>query len=417
MAAVPTEFEHPITGCVRAIGGLLDGVADLDPMYLPTPGKAATLAELSRVSDRLCGLKLRVLASAEDVAIEDGSRSAADWLAHETHRARGPAAADARLGGALEERWHQTRTAVLAGGVNLEQARVIVAALDALPSDLDAGLLSKAEAHLVAEDHERKALEAEERTAREETRLTMHRRGDGTTDIKLRVADAIAARLQTYLEAYASPRRGHLDPTHTHTDPESGQRIPYAVLMDRAVCSLLEAIPAKKLPAHGGSATTMVVTIDCDQLVDKLGAAGLATGDHISAQRLAMGVRDGGCRAEGCEIPAAWCEAHHAMDPWTAGGKTAIEDGALLCSWHHHRAHDPSYSNERMPNGDIRYHRRCGKEDSGALSQSVVDVMPVRIAAVRSFRGCSQLESVRLACFEVGRDVDVTAAALPTRSV
>ncbi len=418
MAAVPTEFEHPIVGCVRAIDALLDGVADLDPRYLPTAGKAA---ELSRVSDRLCGLKLRVLASAGDMAIEDGARSAADWLAHRSRRDRGPTAAGARLGSALEERWHQTRTAVLAGRVNLEQARVIVAALDALPSDLDAELLGKAEAHLVAEaahfdprrlkvlgrrvleviapdlaeDHERKALEAEERKAHEETRLAMHRRGDGTTDIKIRVADAIAARLQTYLEAFASPRRGHLDPTHTHTDPESGQRIAYPVLMGRAFCSLLEAVPTTKLPDHGGSATTLVVTIDFDQLRGQLGAAGLATGDHISAseamrlactanlvpmvlggkgqplhlgrarrlfssaQRLAMGVRDGGCRAEGCEIPAAWCEAHHAKNPWTAGGKTDLEDGALLCSWHHHRAHDPSFSSDRMPNGDIRYHRRC----------------------------------------------------------
>jgi hypothetical protein len=76
------------------------------------------------------------------------------------------------------------------------------------------------------------------------------------------------------------------------------------------------------------------------------------------AQRVAMGIRDGHCRAHGCDIPAAWCEAHHADGTWCAGGQTDIEDGLLLCSWHHHRAHDPTYDTSRMPNGDIRYARR-----------------------------------------------------------
>lgn len=426
MAEVLSEFEHPITACVRAIAGLLEGVVDCDPIYPSTRAKAAALAELKRVEDRLRGLTLRVLATADDVALDDGSRSAAAWLAHETRRDRGPTAADARLGAALEERWPQTRAAVLAGDVNLEQARVIVAALEALPSDLDPELVAKAEAHLVAEaghfdphhlrllgrrvlevvapalveDHQRRALEAEERRAREANRLVLRKRGDGITDIKITVPDQVAAKLRTYLEAYASPRRGHLDPSRTHTDPESGQRIPYPVLMGRAFCSLLEAVPAKLLPQHGGSATTVVVALDFDRLAAGLGAAGLgaaglSSGEQVSAseairlactanlvpmvlggtgqplhlgrgrrlfsagQRLAMTVRDQHCRAEGCDVPAAWCEAHHAKGRWAVGGKTDIEDGALLCSWHHHRAHDPDYRTGRMPNGDLRFHRRC----------------------------------------------------------
>jgi hypothetical protein len=75
-------------------------------------------------------------------------------------------------------------------------------------------------------------------------------------------------------------------------------------------------------------------------------------------QRKAMAVRDRRCRAEGCAIPAAWCEAHHGKDPWAAGGRTDIKDGVLLCPWHHHRAHDPRYLARRLPNGDYRFHRR-----------------------------------------------------------
>ncbi|RYZ14549.1 MAG: HNH endonuclease, partial [Myxococcaceae bacterium] len=76
------------------------------------------------------------------------------------------------------------------------------------------------------------------------------------------------------------------------------------------------------------------------------------------AQRKAMAVRDQQCRAQGCTIPATWCEAHHAKQPWTKGGKTDLADGALLCSWHHHRAHDDRYLTDQMSNGDFRFTRR-----------------------------------------------------------
>jgi hypothetical protein len=75
------------------------------------------------------------------------------------------------------------------------------------------------------------------------------------------------------------------------------------------------------------------------------------------AQRKALALRDRRCRAEGCDTPAAWCEAHH-LDPWGTGGRTDLNRGVLLCSFHHHRAHDTRYHSKRMPNGDLRYHRR-----------------------------------------------------------
>jgi hypothetical protein len=71
-----------------------------------------------------------------------------------------------------------------------------------------------------------------------------------------------------------------------------------------------------------------------------------------------MIIRDRQCRAEGCTIPAAWCEAHHWATPWSQGGRTDLNDGLLLCSWHHHRAHDHTYDTNRTPNGDVRFSRR-----------------------------------------------------------
>jgi len=71
-----------------------------------------------------------------------------------------------------------------------------------------------------------------------------------------------------------------------------------------------------------------------------------------------MAIRDRHCRAEGCDIPAAWCEAHHASNPWATGGLTDLAEGVLLCSWHHHRAHDHRYDHRRLPSGDVRFSRR-----------------------------------------------------------
>ena len=75
------------------------------------------------------------------------------------------------------------------------------------------------------------------------------------------------------------------------------------------------------------------------------------------AQRKAMRLRDQRCRAEGCTIPATWCEAHH-LKPWSLGGSTDLDDGVLLCNWHHHRAHDRRFTADKLPSGDLRFHRR-----------------------------------------------------------
>jgi hypothetical protein len=71
-----------------------------------------------------------------------------------------------------------------------------------------------------------------------------------------------------------------------------------------------------------------------------------------------MGLRDRHCTADGCDIPAAWCEAHHHKQPWSKGGRTDLADGKLLCPFHHHRAHDPGWITSHQPNGSTSFHRR-----------------------------------------------------------
>lgn len=51
--------------------------------------------------------------------------------------------------------------------------------------------------------------------------------------------------------------------------------------------------------------------------------------------RRALLARDGNrCAFPGCQIPGAWCEAHHIV-AWYRGGETSVENGVLLCPHHH----------------------------------------------------------------------------------
>lgn len=66
-----------------------------------------------------------------------------------------------------------------------------------------------------------------------------------------------------------------------------------------------------------------------------IGRAGRVFPPHI---RRALVARDQGCTFPGCSMPAPWCEAHH-IDYWSRGGSTGTDNGALLCSHHHHVIH------------------------------------------------------------------------------
>jgi hypothetical protein len=233
------------------------------------------------------------------------------------------------------------------------------------------------------------------------------------------VPDAVADRLATYLDALTSPRHdlGHdlndaLDDgrTGTGTDPvnaapgifglpgaatPAGDRVPRHRRRGLAFAALLERLDPTRLPEHGGDATTVLVSVTLDQLRTDLAAADVLTTEEgtISAtearrlactariipvvlggkgqvldlgrgarlftkpQRKAPRLRDRRCRAEGCTVPAGWCDSHH-WNPWTTGGRTDLDNGLLLCNWHHHRAHDTHYHADRLPNGDVRFSRR-----------------------------------------------------------
>ena len=51
----------------------------------------------------------------------------------------------------------------------------------------------------------------------------------------------------------------------------------------------------------------------------------------------ALVVRDGGCRWEGCDAPASWCDVAHGRDAFCEGGRLSPANAVLLCRRHHRR--------------------------------------------------------------------------------
>ena len=190
----------------------------------------------------------------------------------------------------------------------------------------------------IADEAEYQRLVAEEKRSRAETRLNIRDRGDGSSDITARIPTPVAHRFKTYLDAYTSPRRNPLGDV---------DQLPAPRRRGEAFCALLENLPVNGLPKHGGTATSVMVILDLDTLQTDAGCAETSTGDRITAeqarrlacqagiipvvlggkgeildlgrarrffspaQRKAMELRDRHCTAHGCDMPAAYCEAHH----------------------------------------------------------------------------------------------------------
>lgn len=64
------------------------------------------------------------------------------------------------------------------------------------------------------------------------------------------------------------------------------------------------------------------------------------------AQRIALATRDGGCVWPDCEAPPSWCEVAH-LKAWYLGGLTDLDNGALLCAFHHHRLDNDGWELQR----------------------------------------------------------------------
>ena len=240
----------------------------------------------------------------------------------------------------------------------------------------------------VGEAHEAKLLEREEREAEAAASFRMVEDGHGKCHGRFTLSSLHGAMLRKQLLAIAAPKhRAQVD----GQAPEPGR--PSAHRLGEAFAEYIETYPTDRLPQAGGVSATVVVTMAVDTLMGGLKAAQLDTGHRISPglarrlacragiipavlgtrsqvldlgrrtrfhtepQRIALAIEQRGCTAEGCDWPPGMCHAHHDQ-PFSTGGDTSVKNGRLLCPRHHARAHDPTYTTTRLPDGKLRFHRR-----------------------------------------------------------
>lgn len=407
--------QHWVLRALDALHGQLDQLTEAPLWSLSASDSAEALRQVTGLAARVAELQLRAAVQADGAGVGEavGATTTANWWAVETRQQRSDTRGLMALGKALATRHGRVQRALTSGRIGLEQARVIVRALDELPDDLDAATRAAAEAELVrladhhdpkelrvlgrrildavapevGEAHEARLLAAEEDRADASVRFTMSDDGHGQAHGRFTVPTATGAMLRKALLALAAPahqRAAGKEPDLSRPGPQR---------WGEAFVAFVERYPAARLPHAGGLNASAVVTIPLATLRGDLKAAQLDTGELISPararalcceagiypavlsgrsqlldlgrkarfhrepQRIAIALRDGGCTVDGCDAPPGLAQIHH-DDAWSAGGKTDVASGRMVCPPHHRRLHDSAYAVVRLPNNKIRLHRR-----------------------------------------------------------
>ena len=151
-SASTLDRAHPIAVALSGIDGELDGLRDR-PTWTMSPAETReAMVAVTRVQARLAELEARLAAHGRAVEVEaqSGATSTANWWAHATRMTRGAAHRRVKFARALATEFHEPVRVALAGGALLvEQAEVIIAAIDALPDGLDPEIRDKAQAQLI----------------------------------------------------------------------------------------------------------------------------------------------------------------------------------------------------------------------------------------------------------------------------
>ena len=222
------------------------------------------------------------------------------------------------------------------------------------------------------QEADRASLERAERRAHRRRRASLARRGDGMWDLQALLPDEHGEALATALDAFRT-----FDPPGT---PPPEERSPQQRTADAFTDLVAAVLRHGSAPTSGGVLPQLNIVVPLEA-IDPGGAASgeLAHGGVVSpaaierllcdanlrrlvtrgdsemldvgrsrrvwsvAQRHALRVRDGGCRGPGCDRPPAWTHAHHLL-PWEDDGPTSVDNGILLCSYHHHQVHEGGWS-------------------------------------------------------------------------
>src|SRR4051812_1136778 len=132
--AAETLSRHPVVATVERLHAELDAIAESSVWSLSADELESLLCSVTRAKARVAELELRVAAQAarrEGEAV--GATSVGSWWATETRTTRPAAHRLMRLAQALDGERERVGEALAAGDIVVEQAEVIVDAVEALP--------------------------------------------------------------------------------------------------------------------------------------------------------------------------------------------------------------------------------------------------------------------------------------------
>jgi len=115
--------------------------------------------------------------------------------------------------------------------------------------------------------------------------------------------------------------------------------------------------PAGQLDWGGPVPAATVRRLACDAAITRITGRGELEAEITRASRniptptrRALDDRDQRCRAQTCDRPADWCDAHH-LQHWIDGGPTTLPNLTLLCRPHHTMVHEQGWQLRRLGDG------------------------------------------------------------------
>jgi len=395
--------EHAVVTALRDGAGALAGVTQTPLWSLTDDQALAAMDEAYALVAQVQALASRLLFEVDQraLATKAGAPSTKAWLRQRHQLTPGRAKRDVELARALDGPLQATAASLAAGALSTEQAAAMADVLTHAPRSAGAAEKDKAEALLLessgrhdphelrqlgihiwavldpdgADADEGRRLEAQEARAYARRRFSMPSDGDGGVFLSGHLDAEGGAALRTALDPLAAPMPTTAEGPDRRT---ASQR--YA---DALVELCRRALQSGELPDNGGEPPQLVLTLDADALTDVpasaggrsgLGVARLDDGGLLSAKAarrigcdavlslatldvtgapLAMGrrrrlftgavrralvLRDRGCAFPGCDRPPRWCQGHH-ITHWADGGETSLDNGVLLCGYHHRLIH------------------------------------------------------------------------------
>lgn len=390
-AEITAELQSLLDCCIAAELAAMPS-AELAPWQFNEAELLAELEQARRVRDQHNARWLALLAEAEkrEACLRRDSVPTSNWLVNQNSHSARSARNEVRLAMKLVAA-PMIADAFAAGRMSTEQAAAIVNGLERLPGQLDqqqreqitqqlvgfagefgpsglARLVNRAVevvAPEIAEDADRKAVERLDAQQRRDRYLTWRQDLEGAWIINGKLPTLVGEQLIGVLRALASKHRKQVLLT--------GEPIARSQAAADALVTLVDHFQSCGVaPTYGADRPRVIITIDHETLCGKLGTATLLSTDQpitaAKARRLACDadilpvvmngnsvpldvgrerrlftnelrqlliLRDRGCTLPGCDRPPAETEAHHRR-PWWDGGQTSLDNGVLLCSFHHH---------------------------------------------------------------------------------